>query len=284
MSDLLEGLEGLGLDQLKPEDLYKNEDEKVVKKEKKKVEVPKEDFFIFEKTYECPNCGRKFKNKTVKNGKAKLLGTDLDLRPKHEGVDMAKYEVVLCPTCGYAALSRYFDYITDKQSKLIKERISNAFRGVKYQNPIFTYKEALERYKLALANAMVKQAKASEKAYICLRTSWLLRGMGENLSIKEKNYEELLETIQKQEHDYTKNALEGFKKARMEEGYPMCGMDEVTIDYLIAALSVEMGELDVASRMISGILVNPAANSRMKDRARSLKDIVVKELTRRKNS
>ena len=185
MSDLLEGLEGLGLDKLKPEDLYKKTNEKKPLKGKKKIEPPKEETFIFEKSYECPNCGRNFKNKTVKNGKAKLIGTDLDLRSKHEGVDMAKYEVVVCPTCGYAALSRYFDYISDKQSKLIQEKISSAFRGVEYKNPTFTYKEAFEGYKLAIANAIVKKAKASEKEYICFGTSWLYRGLGESfLSMK----------------------------------------------------------------------------------------------------
>lgn len=284
MSDLLDGLEGLGLDKIKPADLYKKTDEEKPKEEKKKIELPKEEFYIFDKTYDCPNCGRKFKNKTVKNGKAKLIGTDMDLRPKHEGVDMAKYEVVVCPTCGYAALSRYFDYISDKQAKMIQEKISNAFRGVKYQNPTFSYKEALERYKLALANAIVKQAKASEKAYICLRTSWLLRGMGENLPIDQRNYEEQLDAIQKQEKDYIKNALEGFKQARMEENYPICGMDEVTVDYIIAALSTQTDDLETASKMISQILVNPSANSRMKERTRELKDTVVKELSRRKNS
>ena len=70
----------------------------------------------------------------------------------------------------------------------------------------------------------------------------------------------------------------------MEEGFPICGMDEVTIDYLIAALSVEVGDLEVASKMISSILVNPSVNARMKERTRTLKDVVVKELTRRKNS
>lgn len=286
MSDLLEGLEGLGLDKINAEDLYKKgaDKKKSAHNAKKKVELPKEEFYIFDKSYDCPNCGNKFKNKTVKNGKAKLIGTDIDLRSRHEGVDMAKYEVVVCPTCGYAALSRYFEYISERQSKMVQSKISSVFRGVKYKNPYFSYKEALERYKLALANAIVKQARASEKAYICLRTAWLLRGMGENFSKSESNYETKLADIIKQENDYLKNALEGFKQARMEETYPMCGMDEITIDYIIAALATQVGELDLAAKMISDIIVSKVANSRMKERARELKDILVEKLETQKKS
>lgn len=282
MSDLLEGLEGLGLDKLKPEDLYSEKGTKKPKQIKKTVEMPKEDFYIFDKTYTCPNCDEEFKNKTVKNGKAKLIGTDVDLRPRHEGIDMSKYEVIVCPICGYAALTRYFDYISVKQSKMIKEKISNAFRGVTYKDPIFSYKEALERYKLALANAIVKQARASEKAYICLRTAWLLRGMGEDLSITEEKYEERLKEIQQKEMDYLVNSLEGFKKARSEENYPMCGMDEVTIDYIIAALAMKVGQLELSSKLISEILMNSSSNARMKERVRALKELVIAELEERK--
>ncbi len=281
MSDLLEGLESLGLDNLSAQDLYKEKKPVVVPKEKK-IEVPDEDFFVFDKSYTCPNCGKTFKNKTVKNGKAKLICTDLDLRPKHEGVDMAKYEVVVCPICGYAALTRYFEYLTGAQSKLIQEKISNAFRGIEYTKSTYTYQEALERYKLALANAIVKQSRASEKAYICLRTAWLLRGMSENLPIEEMDREKKKKDFQKQEMDYLKNSLEGFKKARAEEGYPMCGMDALTIDYIIAALATKVGQLEVAAKLVSEILTNPSANNRMKDRVRDLKDVILLEMESRK--
>jgi uncharacterized protein (DUF2225 family) len=275
MSDLLDGLDAFGLGKFEAENLYKESPKKTKEKSKKEMDILKEEFFIFEKKYTCPNCEKEFKNKTVKNGKAKLIGTDIDLRPKHEGIDMAKYEVIVCPTCGYASLSRYFDVLFAKQSKMITAKISSAFRGVTYKNSTFSYKEALERYKLALVNAMVKQAKASEKAYICLRTAWLLRGMGENLPKVTPNYEEELNKIREQENEYLKNALEGFKKARSEENYPMCGMDEITIDYIISALSMKTGDYALSARLISEILLNPSTNARMKERARDLKEIVV---------
>jgi len=89
----------------------------------------------------------------VKIGKAKLIGTDLDLRPKYEIVDSLKYDVILCPHCGYAAMARFFQYITGPQAKLVRVNISQAFKNVEPKGDIYTYEEAIERYKLALANA-----------------------------------------------------------------------------------------------------------------------------------
>ncbi len=102
----------------------------------------------------------------MKTGKARLLGTDQDLRAKYEGIDAVKYDVILCPHCGYAALNRYFNNITKVYAKLIKENISSKVQLHTYDDDIYTYEEAIERYKLCLANAVVKRAHASEKAYL----------------------------------------------------------------------------------------------------------------------
>ena len=40
----------------------------------------------------------------------------------------------------------------------------------------YSYEKAIERYKLALYNTLVKKGKNSEKAYECLKISWLYRG------------------------------------------------------------------------------------------------------------
>lgn len=60
----------------------------------------------------------------------------------------------------------------------------------------------------------------------------------------------------------------------------MCGMDESTVDYLIAALAVEFERYDVASRLVVEVL-HSTTNPRMKDRARDLKEIVSKKMQER---
>lgn len=276
MSGLLSGLEQFGLSGLENMDLYEKP-----KEEEAKAHVPQvvqEQDFLFDKTFTCPICDKEFKTRTVKIGKAKLIGTDMDLRPKYEHVDLLKYDIIMCPSCGYAALSRYFKFITSPQAKRIKEAISSKFKPITEYKEIYTYDEALERYKLTLANAIVKAAKPSEKAYICLKTAWLLRGKGEALDKESPKYAEEKKKTGAEETEFLRNALDGFLAARQTESFPMCGMDEPTVDYLISVIAIKFEQFDVASKLISQIIASPATNPRMKDKARTLKDQIVKQI------
>ncbi|MBR3683963.1 MAG: DUF2225 domain-containing protein [Lachnospiraceae bacterium] len=281
MAGLLSGLEQFGLGNLEKLDLYESEAEKA-KQEKAAVAEPVEQDFLFEKSYTCSICDKEFKAKTVKIGKAKLVGTDLDLRPKYENVDMLKYDIISCPHCGYTALSRYFKFITAPQAKRIQEVISKSFKAQPDTKEIYTYEEAVERYKLTLANAIVKQAKPSEKAYICLKAAWLIRGQAENLDAKAPDYAKKKQECLAAENDFLKNALEGFLAARQTEGYPMCGMDEATVDYLIAVTAMRFEQFDMASKLVAGILVSTTANPRMKDKARELKELLMAKIKEQK--
>ena len=283
MAGLLSGLEQFGLTNLENADLYeqpKKEEPEQVEQKVDPVQLEKD--YLFEKSYTCPVCDNEFKAKTVKMGKAKFLGSDMDLRPRYEHIDMLKYDILLCPKCGYAALGRFFKYLTSMQVKQIKENISASFKEIKDEDDIYTYEKALGRYKLALANAIVKKGKASEKAYICLKAAWLLRGMKENLDESAADYKQKKAECEKSEMEFLKNAMDGFMKAKSSEGYPMCGMDEETVDYLIAVLAMQFGKYDIASKLIASILTSKDANSRMKDKARDVKEILVERIKRSK--
>lgn len=280
MAGLLSGLGQFGLSNLENMDLY--EQPKKAETDSEGKPVPKtvqEQDFLFDKSFTCPICDKEFKARTVKVGRVKLSGTDMDLRPKYEQVDLLKYDIISCPNCGYAALSRYFKFVTSPQAQNIKKMISPAFKP-QGEKEMYTYDDALERYKLALANAIVKQAKPSEKAYICLKTAWLLRGKGEHLDSQAPDYAEQKKQIDDEENEFLRNALEGFLAARQTENFPMCGMDEPTVDYLIAVTAMRFEQYDVTSRLVAGIL-GSNANPRMKDKARTLKDMVVKKIKER---
>lgn len=277
MSGLLSGLESFGLGGLENMSLYDTEKEKEEQKETQSAVVEEQEL-LFDKTFTCKVCDQEFKNKTVRIGKAKLVGSDLDLRPKYENIDLIKYDVVMCPNCGYTSLSRYYKFLTSGQIKMIKSNISHNFKPRAEEHDFYTYEEALERYKLALVNAIVKHAKPSEKAYICLKTGWLLRGMTESLDKSAPDYSTKKEENTKQENEYLKNALEGFMAARQSEAFPMCGMDEMTVDYLIAVLSMRFGQYDIAAKLLSGIIISKTANPRMRDRARDLKEMLMKKI------
>lgn len=274
---LLSGLGALGLGNLENAVLYEKEEKK--EKEKKEYQQPREADMLFDKTYVCPVCDQEFKAKTIRAGKIRMLGTDMDLRPKYENIDMMKYETIACPHCGYAALSRYFKYMTTMQLKLIKEGICANYHPHPMDGEIYTHEEALERYKLTLANAIVKKAKASEKAYICLKMGWLIRGMGEALDPAEAEYDDKKKAYVTMEREYLRNALEGFLSACQTESFPMCGMDEITVDYLVAVLALECGEYETSKKLLGKVITSPTANSRVKDKARDAKEVLLKKIS-----
>lgn len=101
MAGLLSGLEQFGLSNLESMDLFE-----APKKEgegeggEQGTHTVQEQDFLFDKSFTCPLCDREFKARTVKIGKAKLAGSDLDLRPRYEQIDLLKYDVIMCPSCG----------------------------------------------------------------------------------------------------------------------------------------------------------------------------------------
>lgn len=288
MSDLLSGLGSLGLGDLSGMDLFEEPKEDAATENVEEETVVDETEFLIERSYECPVCGKKFKALMPKTGRAKLESTDMDLRPVHEHVDLIKYDVIVCQNCGYAVLSRYHAGLTEKQKKTILEKISHNYKSDMSHKIVYTYEDALARYQLALVNAIVRQAKNSEKAYICLKAGWLMRGYAEWLLTKEGQKEENAnkkrEQALKMEEDYLKNAFEGFQAALAHEMFPIAGMDESTINYLLAALAYRFDRLDIAGTLVSKILTSPSAGTRTKDRTRDLKDLVVAKLKESKKN
>ena len=273
MSNLFSGLEAFGLKNLSNMDIYedKEKEEKSNQKEEKKNTFDEADI-IFDKTYTCPVCDKEFKSKMVKSGKVKLLNLDSDLRPRYHYVDPLKYDVIVCPHCGYAALNRFFKYVTSIQAKLIKNNISSSFKGINEESEIYSYDDAIIRHKLALLNAIIKKSKTSERAYTCLKLAWILRGKVESLPENTSDYKKQVEELGREELEFIQKAYEGFEEAFSTETFPMCGMDENTVTLLSADLARRIGKYDEAGRWISKVLISRDANERIKAKAREIKD------------
>lgn len=283
--DLFSGLEDLGLGDLESLDIYEEEAPKhsepaSVEIEKKLPEVSEEDY-IFDKTYTCPVCDKIFKSKTVKANRTRLISTDMDLRPVCQDIDVIKYDVVACPRCGYAVLARNFGPLTSMQIRKVKENISRKYTPTEKSGSIYTYEEAIQRNKLALLSSVIKMGKDSEKAYVCLKTAWLYRGMAENLP---KGKEEEKEKYKAEEEAFLRKAYDGLIVARRKEVFPICGMDTLTYDYLLAALAYHFGDYNDSVRLLGEILLKPGAGKRVKDKARELKELLKKAIAKQNES
>lgn len=277
MSGLLSGLEDLGLEGVSKMDVYGDVEAKA-KKSQAEVEEKKEkteEDFLFVKNHVCPVCDEQFKASAVRTGKAKLIGTDSDLRPRYQGVDPLKYDALVCPRCGYAALGRFFTAITHAQSKLVMEQISQKFNATIKSDGVLSYDDAILRHRLALANAVVKHSKVSERAYICLKTAWLLRA-------KQEECPNEREQLSAQEKEFLVTAYEGFNEATMKENYPICGMDEMTMLCMLADIGRRIGRYEEAARLVSKVIVSRSAPERVKNKARDIKELVAAELAKAK--
>jgi hypothetical protein len=276
---IFSGLETLGLGKLKNTDIYVDEEQKKREEEeaakKKAAKRITEEDCVFDKKLKCPVCDKEFKTKTVKTGRAKLIGQDSDLRPKYQVVDSLKYDAVLCPNCGYAALSRFFNYMSSTQAKRVYDQIGTSFKGSdQTDEPIYTYDQAIMRHKLALLSTVVKKGKMSERAYVCLKLAWLIRGKSETLPEDTPDIENVRKQLHQDEMEFIENAYEGFTAAFSKEDFPICGMDELTVSYVVSDLARQLGKFDDAKRYISRILTSRDTNERIKSKARTLKDLI----------
>ena len=273
----------MGLGKLEGAEIFEEEKKPEAAAPRQEAPKPKdepafnESDVLFDKSVQCPVCGKSFTYRAVRTGKARLVGQDPDLRPKYDKFEPAKYDVIVCPDCGYAVLTKYFAALPSAQIKLLKEGIGGKVRGIA-NTPILSYDDAIQRYQLALASSIVKHAKDSEKAYVCLKMGWVIRGKRENIPIDAGDYDEQVRLLTNDENEALKAAYEGFVSARQKESFPIAGMDEITIDYLLAVLAARFGEFDTAQKLISGILTNKTANSRIKDRTRDLKEMVIEQM------
>lgn len=284
--NLLQGLEKFGLEEMDTSHLF--EDEKKERKDTasdgKKEAVHTETEFLLDKTVRCPVCDNVFRTRMVKTGRVKRMEPDADLRPRFQYIDTNKYDVTSCAKCGYTAMNRYFAHLSTGQIKMIEEGVRRKFKPQttvqKKDAPIepYTYEQAIERYKLALYNTLVKKGKNSEKAYECLKLSWLYRGWAEELSAEEPKNADKIAACKKEEDAYYAQAYDGFLKAIASESFPMCGMEESTVNLLIANMAYKLEKYDIASRFVSTILTSHAASRVAKDRAMNLKEQLVAKI------
>lgn len=283
---LFSGLESMGITGLDREDLFATQEDKkeAVKKEKQAAPKPKpepkkltEEECLLERSFTCPVCEKPFKSLAVKSNRGKMRATERDLRPIFDDVDQLKYGVVSCPVCGYSALNQFFATPLAAASKqAIGMKVGNNYKAKK-PTPTYSYQDAYERYQLSLVCAMLRGSKIGERAFICLRTGWLLRSWSEHLDPDDIDYDSMKKDLAEKEREFLDKALQGFQAAVMKERYPICGMDESTLDYLMAALFADAGQYSDALKLCGKVLTSRVAGERVKDKARTLKEEIAKE-------
>ncbi len=279
--NLLAGLEKFGIRSDQSLDITKEETKKkkpvTNETEQQKQELTEEDYLL-KKEMECPICDEKFHVLLVKTGKAKMIGQEFDLRPRHEGVDTIKYDVISCPNCGYSAMTKAFGPLSSTQRKWVREAVCDNYRPDDYVTDpdTYTYEEAADRYKLALVCAMARHAKLSEKSYICLKLSWIRRTQYKTLPEGTEKDRAFKNEVKEEIQGFYQQAYEGFKACMSKETPPYYGMDSNTLEFMLANMAIYFKDYDYASQTVSRLLTSPNTNPRVKDKCLNLKEQIAK--------
>lgn len=280
---LFSGLDKFGLGEYEGMDLLNTNKQEAqlnnMSPESQKTPEEREQEAIYDKHYECSVCGANFINKCVKAGKVKLVGKDTDLRPIYDYMDPIKYDVVVCDKCGYAALTRYYGKLSTRQMKDVYEQIGSRFSGIRMYDNLYSYEDAIMRYKFALITSVVKKAKKGEIAYTSLKLAWVLRGY--RLSLPKTS--DKIKSLYDDELESIKNAYEGFVSAISNEPFPIAGMDESTLKYIMADLARKLKKFDESAKLLGDVIVSKGTNSRLKEEALNLKDLLKEDIKMNSN-
>lgn len=212
---------------------------------------------LYDKTVQCPICGRESKNRAVKKSSVRVASRDSDSMVYYSGINPSFYEVVYCSECGYAALPPYFSSIKSQYIGPILQNITMKWKKPNYPE-LFDAEFAIKQLKLALHVAIIKEASDSEKGLICLKLSWLYR----------------LKEDKENEKRFLEQTIPCFENAYKNEKFPIAGMDEYSVQYLIGELYRRIDNPEMSLQYYSKVLISPNAPTRLKEKIRDQRDLL----------
>lgn len=212
---------------------------------------------LFDKQVICPVCDSHFKTKTVKSKSPRVISKDSDFFVRYSVVNPYFYDVCICNSCGYAAMKLDFEKLKSHKKDLVLSNVTPKWKPRDYPD-ILDEKLAIERYKLALLNAVLLNLPDSTKAMISLKIAWM------NRLLDNKDQETL----------FLKQALEGFNDAYMKEIFPIYGLQRDSLMYLLGELNRRLGNDQDALLWYSKTIVSTNSSHRVKEMARIGKDLI----------
>lgn len=213
---------------------------------------------LYDKSYTCPLCGKNFTSKAIRVGKNQVTTIDSDLYAHYSLINPLLYDIILCPHCGYSTFSKAFGVLLPKQKDWLNELLASK-APCTYKEPA-TIEDAILKHKMALLASITKKSKISEQAYLALHIAWLYRDLKDTAN----------------EETFLSRSLDGFIESLSKETYPLYGIDEPTIMYMISDIAFRLGKLDICKQYLSIVLTSTNPSNRIKDRALDLKTKIYK--------
>ena len=215
---------------------------------------------LFDKKIICPVCDSHFKTKTVKSKSPRVMAKDSDFFVRYSVINPYFYDVCICNSCGYAAMKSDFENLKVHKRELVLSNVTPKWKPREYPD-ILDEKLAIERYKLALLNAVLIDLPDSTKAMISLKIAWMNRLLNDTT----------------QETLFLKQALEGFTDAYTKESFPLYGLQRDSLMYLLGELNRKLGDYKTALLWYSKTIVSTNSSYKVKEMARIGKDLIKNE-------
>lgn len=217
---------------------------------------------LYDKEVECPICSNKFITKKIRTSRLRLLKRDEDFLNYYNVENPIKYNVFVCPNCGYAASESKFNDIRKDQVGIVIDYISSRWNKRDFGG-VRSLDEAIESYKLSLITANLLKSTKLEQGNICLNIGWLYR-------LKENKDGEMR---------FLKLARDQFIDAYNTESLSGTNMDDSKLSYLIGELSRRTNEKEEALSWfntclsLSSTRMNPALNEMAREQWRLVKEM-----------
>ena len=223
--------------------------------------------FTVQKT--CPICGES--TRIVKT-KSKLMveKTDEDFCVHYKGFNPYFYKIWFCEHCGFAADEKTFlGTMPSLHKKKIQEFLAQRKLGMQFVEER-GIPDAVASSKLAIFYAEMTDQPLARRAGLYLELAWIYRADGE----------------QDKENEMMQRAADLYDTSLMTERYPINGLSDNTVVYLIGAIYFRMQDYEKSTQYLSRIIGDQSIrdnDNRLYKRARDLWQ-TIREDTRDKNS
>lgn len=233
--------------------------------------------WLYKKEMHCPVCHRDFFDAYPRYTRLRMDYVESDFRPHYvSDIFPFYYDITVCNNCGYAMLTDRFGELTEGERAKIREVILPKFHSRQYPL-LLTKEQAEERYKLAQLSASLMYLKDSEYAYFMLRCAWFYKEIRERAEIESNAELALNENTLK---CYEK-AVEHFEKAYISEDFPIRGMNELALAYLITVLNYRLKRMNKVNEWLrecySNVALTSKDNQKIKEKINELRELLNKE-------
>lgn len=217
---------------------------------------------LYDKKVECPICEEEFKTKKVRASRLRILKRDEDFLSHYNVENPIKYNVFVCPNCGYANYHNRFNDIKRSQVELIKENITSKWKKRSF-GEVRDLNEAIQTYKLALITSSFLKTSNLELGNLSLNLGWLYR-------LKDEEDEEIR---------FLTLARDKFIDAYNLESLLGTNMDDSKLSYLIGELSRRINDKENAKTWFSTSMnlqstkMNPTINNLVREQWRVVKEM-----------